>query len=161
MSKFSCYFPRMKNSADDLNTLCITAWVGSQWAIGYIAVPVLFHTLTDRQLAGLVAGEMFHVSGYIGLLCGLYSLCYAFSQRGQDANTQRLIPLIIAMIALALLIQFGIAPVMNDLKVHALPLEVMKSPDADQFKLLHGLSSIAYLIESLLGVFLVIKSRRS
>jgi hypothetical protein len=38
---------------------------------------------------------------------------------------------------------------------------VMHSALYGRFKMLHGISSIAYLIESLLGVFLVIKSRRT
>jgi len=50
---------------------------------------------------------------------------------------------------------------MNDLKAQALPLDVMHSALADHFKMLHGVSSIIYLIESLLGAFLAIKTRQT
>lgn len=50
---------------------------------------------------------------------------------------------------------------MTDLKLQALPLDVMHSAFADRFKMLHGMSGIAYLIESLLGVFLVLKTHRA
>ena len=37
----------------------------------------------------------------------------------------------------------------------------MHSPYAERFKMLHGMSSIIYLIQSLLGVILLVKSRRA
>ena len=110
----------MKNISQHLATLLITAWVGGLWAIGYLAVPVLFYAQPDRQLAGMLAGQMF-----------------------------------------TLIIQCGIQPVMTGLKQQALPADVMHSVFADRFKMLHGISSIAYLIESLLGAFLVIKTHRA
>ena len=61
------------------------------------------------------------------------------------------------MLLITMLLQFGIQPVMTGLKLHALPLDVMHSTFADQFKMLHGVSSIFYLIQSLLGMFLVIR----
>jgi hypothetical protein len=54
----------MKNISDHLASLSLTAWVGSLWAIGYLAVPILFHAQPDRQLAGMLAGQMFTASGY-------------------------------------------------------------------------------------------------
>jgi len=51
--------------------------------------------------------------------------------------------------------------IMNDLKAQAMPLDVMHSALADRFKMLHGVSSIIYLIESLLGAFLAIKTRQT
>jgi hypothetical protein len=62
---------------------------------------------------------------------------------------------------LTVILQFGIQPIMADLKAQALPLDVMHSEFADRFKMLHGVSSVFYLIESLLGAFLVIKTHRA
>lgn len=149
----------MKNLASHLATLSVTAWVGSLWAIGYLAVPVLFHAQPDRQLAGMLAGQMFIWSGYIGIICGMYLLGHYVSQSGRAVICQRPFRIVSAMLLITLTIQFGIQPVMTDLKAQALPLEVMQSSYAGQFKMLHGLSGIAYLIESLLGAFLVIKNR--
>ena len=66
-----------------------------------------------------------------------------------------------AMLLLTLVIQCGIQPVMAGLKAQALPLDVMHSAFADRFKMLHSVSSIIYLTQSLLGVFLVIKARQT
>lgn len=64
----------MKNLSQHLATLAITAWVGGLWVIGYLAVPVLFYTQPDRELAGDLAGEMFIKLGYLGMVCGMYLL---------------------------------------------------------------------------------------
>lgn len=149
----------MKNLTTHLASLSITAWVGSLWAIGYLAAPALFHALPDRQLAGMLAGELFVWSGYLGMICGLYLLAHYVIQSGRAVIRQQLFWIVAIMLLITLVIQFGIQPVMSDLKTQALPLYVMHSPLAEQFKMLHGLSSALYLAESLLGALLVIRSR--
>ena len=59
--------------------LLVTLWVGSLWAIGYLAVPILFSTLDDRMLAGMLAGKMFTAVSFIGLGCGTALLAMAFA----------------------------------------------------------------------------------
>lgn len=151
----------MKNLSQHLASLLITVWVGSLWAIGYLAVPVLFHAQPDRQLAGMLAGQMFTLVGYLGIICGSYLLLLHLAVSGRAALRLPEFWLVSAMLLFALVIQFGIQPVMADLKTQALPLEVMQSAYADQFKMLHGLSSFAYLIQSLLGAFLVVRTSRA
>lgn len=150
----------MKNLSHHLAALAITAWVGGLWATGYLAVPVLFSAQPDRQLAGDLAGEMFIRLGYLGMVCGIYLMIRRIGISGQAALRQPLFWVMAAMLLLTLAIQFGIQPIMASLKAQALPLDVMHSAFADRFKMLHGVSSVIYLIESLLGAFLVIKTYR-
>ncbi len=147
----------MKNISHHLAALSATAWVGSLWAIGYLAVPVLFYAQPDRQLAGILAGQMFVKVNYLGIICGSYLLAYYFAQSGRAALRQGIFWIIASMLMITLIIQFGIQPVMNDLKAQALPLDVTHSALYGRFKMLHGISSIAYLVESLLGILLVIQ----
>ncbi|GAB4120791.1 MAG: hypothetical protein Fur0040_00350 [Sideroxydans sp.] len=128
--------------------------------IGYLAVPLLFQNL-DRQLAGLIAGRMFATLNYIGFVCGLYLLAYRWRLTGGHILYDRAFHLIATMLAITLAIQFGLQPLMADMKLQALPLEVMQSPYAGQFKMWHGLSSILYLIESLLGAALIVLTCRA
>lgn len=151
----------MKNLSDHLASLATTAWVGGLWAIGYLAVPVLFRAQPDKQLAGMLAGHMFTGLAYLGIACGVYLLLQRIAVSGRAALRQPLFRVVTAMLLITLAIQFGIQPVMADLKAQALPLDVMHSAFADRFRMLHGVSSIAYLIESLLGIYLVIKSSRA
>ena len=150
----------MKEWMQHLATLLATAWVGSLWAVGYLAVPVLFFTQPDRQLAGMLAGQMFTLVGYLGMVCGLYLLFQRIYMSGRASFRQALFRIVAVMLLITLVLQFGIQPVMANLKLEALPLDVMHSKFAGQFRILHGVSSISYLIQSLLGVFLVIKSQR-
>ena len=151
----------MKNFSHHLATLLITSWVGGLWAVGYLAVPVLFYAQPDRQLAGMLAGQMFALVGYLGMVCGAYLLIYRYTISGRNALRQPLFWTVAAMLLLTLVIQCGIQPVMTSLKAQALPLDVMHSAFADKFKMLHGMSSIIYLLQSLLGIFLVVKSRQA
>ena len=57
----------MRRLSEALYLVAITLWVGGMWAIGYMVAPVLFSSLGDRQLAGLVAGKLFSLIGWVGL----------------------------------------------------------------------------------------------
>jgi len=151
----------MKDWPQHLASLLITAWAGSLWAVGYLAVPVLFYAQPDMQMAGMLAGQMFSLVAYLGMVCGAYLLLYRYFKYGRIALRQNLFWVVSAMLLFTLVIQCGIQPVMTDLKAQALPLDVMHSAFADRFKMLHGVSSIIYLIESLLGIYLVIKARQT
>lgn len=148
----------MKNIAHYLAHLSVTAWVGSLWAIGYLAAPVLFYAQPDRQLAGLLAGELFVRVGYLGMICGGYLLIYHFVQSGRAVLRKRTFWVIAGMLSISLLIQFCFQPVMSEIKASP---DVMNSASSAKFKMLHGISSIAYLIESLLGIYLVVTRQES
>jgi hypothetical protein len=150
----------MKNFSHHLATLMITAWVGGLWAIGYLAVPVLFYTQPDKQLAGMLAAQMFSLIAYLGMVCGMYLLIHRFSVSGRESFRHAMFWTVAAMLLISLVLQFGIQAIMADLKLQALPLEVMHSAFAGRFKMLHGISSIIYLVQSLLGIYLVIKTRK-
>ncbi|MDP1995973.1 MAG: DUF4149 domain-containing protein [Gallionella sp.] len=61
----------MENHAHHTASLAITAWVGGLWAIGYIAVSILFRAQPDKQLAGMLSGQMLTMMGYIGIANGV------------------------------------------------------------------------------------------
>ena len=63
------------------------------------------------------------------------------------------------MLLIILISYFGINPFLEALKIQALPKEVMESVFADRFSAWHGIMSIAYLIECLLGIILLLKIR--
>jgi len=150
----------MKNLSRHVAVLLTTAWVGGLWAVGYLALPVLFYAQPDRKLAGELAGQMLANIGYLGMVCGTYLLIERIVVGGQAAMRQPLFWVVAVMLLLTLAIQCGIQPMMADLKSQALPLDVMRSDLAGRFKMLHGVSTVVYLIQSLLGAFLVIRTFR-
>ena len=151
MAKLASNFP------DAMSKMAITAWVGGLWAIGYIAAPVLFLRLADKQLAGNVAGSMFTVMAWVGMACGFYLLIYRLVQYGGAALKQAFFWSALVMLLFTLGTYFGIQPIMESLKEQALPKAVMQSVFSDRFARWHGISSIVYLIESLLGLVLLLK----
>jgi len=140
--------------------VAITLWVGGLWAIGYIAAPVLFSSLGDRQLAGLVAGKLFSLIGWIGLGSAAYLLLFLLVRQGGQVFKGAVFWLVLSMALLVAASQFGIQPLMAQLKVDALPREVMASVLRDRFAAWHGISSILYLVQSLLGLWLVVWANR-
>lgn len=150
----------MKNLAHHTASLAITAWVGGLWAIGYIAVYILFRGQPDKQLAGILSGQMLTVIGYVGIVCGIYLLLCQLTITGKAAVREWAFWLVAAMLVITLLLQYGIYPLMADIKLQANSPDVMQSALAPRFKMWHGISSILYLLESLLGVTLIIKPLR-
>jgi hypothetical protein len=140
-----------------LERIAVTLWVGGLWAIGYIAAPMLFMQLEDKQLAGNLAGSMFTVIAYVGMACGAYLLLYRINQYGGAAFKQAFFWGVFLMVLITLGMQFGIQPIMESLKEQAMPKAVMQSIFSDRFAHWHGVSRIAYIIESLLGLVLLFK----
>lgn len=136
--------------------LLAAAWAGGMWSVGYLAAPVLFQTIPDKTLAGLVAGRMFTAMAYAGVVCALALLALQYWKHRQRVLRQWLFWLILLMLGITLLGQFGIQPLLAGLKEQALPLPVMQSEYAGQFRMWHGVSSVMFLLESLLaGVMLL------
>lgn len=149
----------MQRFALALASIALAAWVGGLWAIGYLAAPVLFYSQPDRMLAGLLAGEMFTRIAWLGIACGGFLLLFLLKRDGAAAMKDTGFRLVGAMLLLTLVSHFGIQPVMNGIKAQVAPLDVMHSELAGRFGMLHGISSLMYLIESLLGAWLAVKWR--
>jgi Domain of unknown function (DUF4149) len=148
----------MRRFWDGLAGMSLVFWIGGMWAIGYVAAPVLFASLDDKQLAGMLAGKLFGVSAWIGISAALYLLIYRIARDGGAALKTLFFWVIVLMLALILAGHFGIQPIMQSLKDQAMPHAVMQSVFADRFSRWHGVSSILYLIQSGLGLLLVWRS---
>lgn len=129
--------------------ILLTLWVGGMWVIGYMAVPMLFSTLDDRKLAGNIAGDFFHVMNYIGLVCGVLLFISVLARLRKSWQVWALL----AMLALVSVNEFTVQPLIHELKMLGIP---EGSPAQAEFKRLHGLASVLFLINSLLGLSLVI-----
>ena len=150
----------MRKLAEALYLALIALWVGGMWAIGYLVAPVLFASLGDRQLAGVVAGKLFTLIGWVGLGSAAYLLIFLVSHWRGQVFKRAVFWLVILMVLMLAASQFGIQPLMAQLKADALPREVMESVLRDRFAAWHGISSILYLVQSLLGLWLVVWSGR-
>ena len=137
--------------------ILLTLWVGGMWTIGYLVAPVLFGTLNDRQLAGDLAGFLFKIIGIIGLVSGVILFLLAITEFGRHWFRTWRVWTLIVMVTLVGTGLFVLQPMMQDLKAQGL---IQGSIQATRFGQLHGISSILYLITSLLGLSLVIAGTR-
>lgn len=136
--------------------LLLTLWVGALWAIGYLAVPVLFAELDSRMLAGLLAGHMFSLVAWLGLIVGsVLAIGELVRSRLRPGWRFWVLVLMLVLVAVG---QFALQPAMAALKESGLPAA---SAEAAQFARLHGAASVLYLITSLAGLALVAGSCRS
>ncbi len=147
----------MKPLTDALQSIAVTLWVGGMWTIGFVVAPLLFARVPERVLAGLIAGKLFTLVAYIGIACALVLLTIRLARFGAAALKQGTFWVVLLMLALVLVGQFGVQPVLESLKAQALPKEVMASILRDRFDTWHGVASGLYVIESLLGLVLVVR----
>jgi hypothetical protein len=145
-----------------IRLLTATLWAGSLWTIGYIAAPTLFATLSDRMLAGTIAGRLFRIEAWLSVACAVALLLLIRAGANSEVSTARrhLSWLIIGMLTCTLIGYFGLQPFMAELREAASGAGgVMDAESKARFGVLHGISSVFYLVQSLLAIALVLKIR--
>lgn len=141
--------------------LIATLWVGSLWTIGYLVAPTLFATLTDKVLAGTIAGQLFRIEAWLSVFCALALIALTrFAANDENGKARIYLQwLAMGMLTCTLIGYFGLQPFMASLREAAGPGGVMASEAKMRFGILHGISSAFYLVQSLLGAALVLKAR--
>lgn len=145
----------MRRLADHLFVVLVAFWIGALWVVGYVVAPTLFAMLPDRVLAGNVAGRLFTLVAWIGMGAAGYLLLYLAARLGWGAFRNGMFWIVLILLACTVAGQFGIQPLMAELKSSAWPRDVMNSVMRDRFATWHGVSSVLYLAQSLLGIMLV------
>ncbi|TCW86959.1 DUF4149 domain-containing protein [Burkholderia sp. SRS-46] len=139
--------------------LLSAVWVGSLLTIGYAVAPVLFNSL-ERTMAGSIAAQLFRIEAIVGAVCGVLLLVLSNQQvrRGSD-DYRRVRWILAAMVGCVLVGYFALQPFMNALRVAAMEAgtDIAHSAYASRFGMLHGVSSLFYLVESVLGLMLIWK----
>jgi len=139
-------------------------WVGSFITIGFLVAPVLFSSLGDRQVAGMVAASLFKVTAYSGVfICSILMVMANYLVRQEIARYCSTRWLLLGMLACAIAAAFILIPWMNSLRDQALylGLSVRESSYADLFNRLHGVSSTVFMIQTLLGLALVWRATKN
>ncbi|RQU99462.1 DUF4149 domain-containing protein [Burkholderia cenocepacia] len=137
--------------------LLSAVWVGSLLTIGYAVAPVLFKTL-ERVTAGSVAAQLFRIEAILGVVCGVLLLALSNQQVRRGSSEYRRVRWIVAAMVVCVLVgYFSLQPFMNALRVAAMDAgtDIANSPYASRFGMLHGVSSVFYLVESVLGLMLI------
>ena len=151
----------MKTLTEAIYATALTLWIGGLWAIGYIVAPTLFYSVADRTLAGVLAGKLFTLIAYVGIGCAVYLLLFRLVRFGASSFKHGILWIVVGLLVLTLAGEFGVQPILSGVKNQALPKGVMESVFRDRFAAWHGVASVLYLIQSVLGILLVWLHARS
>ena len=140
-----------------MNRLCAlltSLWLGMQVMAGYIAAPILFERL-GKQEAGNIAGILFSINNYFGLLAWIVAWLVVRSSQNRSLNNNgKVAPkFIILLLLLTSSNQFLISPVIAAHKTGT--ANWLLSLLGGSFGMWHGISSIIYLVCSVLGLGLL------
>lgn len=144
----------MQSFPNALRSLFVVFWIGGLWVTGLLVAPVLFHEV-DSALAGRLAGVIFRLMAWVGIVAGAYILLHTLWEEGLRAFQTLELWLIIGMFGLTLLNQFAIFPILAEAKagMHSAAEGVF----GGGFQSWHAISSLIYLVQSLLGLVYVMR----
>ena len=148
----------MENILNKLSFVITSIWVGSLWSM-LMVTSVLFNKIPSSYIAGALAADMFKFLNYFGLFASTIIIFVGFRSYGMGVIKRAFFWITLLILALVMISFFGIHPLLETLKVEALPREVMESMFADRYSSWHGIASVAYLLQCVLGVLLLIKIR--
>ncbi|WP_296944817.1 DUF4149 domain-containing protein [uncultured Massilia sp.] len=139
--------------------LLAALWAGSVWGVSYLAAPSAFAVL-DSTLAGSVVGTMLTREAWLSLALAVLLIGLVLKSADLDSGRKRwLLWCVAGMLACSMIVYLGLQPVMAAIRAAAGPNGVRASPQWGTFAALHGVSQLCYLVESVLGAILVVKSR--
>lgn len=121
---------------------------------GYIVAPVLFAHAGSAELAGMLAGNVFHLANTGVLILGV--AVASFWLRGGSAGKLNWSLMLILLAAVAAN-EFALAPVMQEIKQAAGPMDALAKDDPQRmaFGMWHGISALLHMLASLAAIVLV------
>lgn len=134
-----------------IERILLTLWVGGLWMTGFVVAPTLFVTLPSTALAGDVAAALFSDLSRIGLACGALLLVLGALQRGWQVRRWRMVT-IVAMLLLVVAGEYVLAPMIGEMRAAG-------QVATGRFGRLHGLATVLFGINCLLGLVLVATER--
>jgi hypothetical protein len=132
----------------------LTLWVGGLWMTGLVVAPVLFKSY-ERMLAGDIAGRLFVAMSWLGMLCSAVLLAFAVARSRQRVWRDWRVGVLVVMLAVTVIGEFGLAARMRELK-ELMTLPPVAPAVLSEFGRLHGIASLLFLMNSALGLVLVI-----
>jgi hypothetical protein len=131
-------------------------WIGSQLTVGYLVAPLLFSTL-EPGAAGNVAARLFRFETLFGCACAVILVMTARRLETQGTPAWRKVRWLVNWMLVCVAVIGVLQAFMEPMRVAALlqGTDVGHSADAARFGIMHGVSSLIYLVESLLGLVLL------
>ena len=124
--------------------LALVVWVGGIIFFAFVVAPTLFHFLLPVQ-AGKVVGRSLTVLHWMGIVSAVvFLLCSVLYDRAKYARLKSLTlvnALILIMLIMTLISQFGITPRMQALRAEIHSSQNTQAVENDEFNRLHAWST--------------------
>jgi len=138
--------------------LCLALMLGLLVVSGYVVVPVLFAKAGSHALAGSLAGSVFHLAnlGIIFLAAAVMVFWLRMAKSGMVIGRLRWVLLLIVVV-LVLGNEYGITPVIVDLKARMGPIDLVADDDPQRklFGIWHGVSALIHMFAAIAAAVLV------
>tara|TARA_B110001469_G_C9645039_1_gene325668 strand:- start:1722 stop:2165 length:444 start_codon:yes stop_codon:yes gene_type:complete len=142
---------------EKISIVLVSLWVGGLWTM-LMVTTVLFNKMPN-YIASSLALDMHLFINLFGVISSLILLFIGFKSTGAAYLKSSIFWMIIILLVIIFISYFGINPLIENLKVNDLPKELMEGFFAERFDNWYGIASIAYLIECIIGIFLLLKVR--
>lgn len=145
--------------------LSLGTWVGSILYLSFVVAPGVFATLGSRDLAGAAVGMALGRLHLLGLLAGaLYLASRVALARSLSALGSAAALLVVLMLVLTLLSQYGVSPRLAALRVEMGSVDAtpQDNPLRVRFNRLHRASvqlEVGVLLAGLVALFLTVRER--
>lgn len=139
----------------------LAVWVGGIVFFGAVMAPTLFSTLPTRHLAGAVVTRSLTALHWIGIVAAVVflvsSLLHSYLVQGALHALSVRNVLIVLMLVITLLSQFGISPKMAALRAEMGEIDAVEAGDPRrlEFNELHQMSTRAETLVLLMGIAVV------
>lgn len=137
-----------------LLAVLLGVWLGAQLAVGYAVAPVLFARLPVVS-AGQIAGILFGLLSYFGLIVWGIAAYVGYRTQERRLRQSRSLKLISVLLVMLAVNEWLLTPVINALKNDT--AHWLLGLSGGSFAMWHGLSSLIYLLVTLLGGYLVLR----
>ena len=150
-----------------LQFLSLGTWIGSIVYMSFVIAPGAFSILPSRDLAGAMVNYSLASLHTIGIVAGvIYLLARAASEKSLAALAEPAALLVLLMIVLTMVSQFGVSPRMAALRVQmgSVDATAAESPLRVAFNRLHQVSvwlESAVLLSGLVALFLTARQKFS
>ena len=135
--------------------LCLALILALLVVPGFVVAPILFAKAGSIYLAGMLAGDIFHVANRTIVILVLAVATFWWRQGGAGRSSWLLLGLVLLLVVVN---EWGITPVIEALKAqigHGFDTLAKGDPLRVRFGTWHGISAVLHLITTLAAAWLV------
>ncbi len=138
--------------------ICLALMLGLLLVSGYVVTPILFDKAGSAEMAGMLAGQLFHIanSGLLLLAIAVAFFWFRMASAGISIGKLRWL-LLLTVVLMVVANEFALAPVMADLKQQMGVISRVPEDDPRRqlFGMWHGAASLLHMLTTLCAGLLV------